>query len=126
MTRIGIVIASCSAKIAAGTAELVRHAVGTEVPVAFVGGKGNEEVGIEAGAIAAAIKSVWSDKGVAVFVDLGSTERESEVAIATLPGSYRRRVALCNAPLVEGALMAATEAFNGGNLETVRRVVEDW
>jgi phosphoenolpyruvate---glycerone phosphotransferase subunit DhaM len=42
-----------------------------------------------------------------------------------LPPEQRDRVAVCNAPLVEGAVMAATEAAGGSPIETVRAVAEE-
>ena len=38
----------------------------------------------------------------------------------------RGRVVVCNAPIVEGAVMAATEASGGSTLETVRRTAEEF
>ena len=35
------------------------------------------------------------------------------------------RVVVCNAPLVEGAVMAATEAASGAPLDAVRRTAEE-
>jgi dihydroxyacetone kinase DhaKLM complex PTS-EIIA-like component DhaM len=37
----------------------------------------------------------------------------------------RGRVAVCNAPIVEGAVIAATEASGGSSLETVKRMTEE-
>jgi len=37
----------------------------------------------------------------------------------------RGRVVICNAPIVEGAVIAATEASGGANLATVRRTAEE-
>ncbi|HLF21048.1 MAG TPA: PTS mannose transporter subunit IID, partial [Aestuariivirga sp.] len=35
------------------------------------------------------------------------------------------RVVVCNAPIVEGAVMAATEAWGGSSLEDVKRTAEE-
>ena len=35
------------------------------------------------------------------------------------------KVVICNAPIVEGAVMAATEAWGGASLEDVRRTAEE-
>ena len=43
-------------------------------------------------------------KGVAVLVDLGGAETNSEMAIEMLPADRRDRVVICNAPIVEGAV----------------------
>jgi dihydroxyacetone kinase DhaKLM complex PTS-EIIA-like component DhaM len=73
----------------------------------------------------AAIERAWSERGVAILVDLGGAETNSEMAIEMLPESRRARVVVCNAPVVEGAVMAATEAASGASLEAVRRTAEE-
>jgi dihydroxyacetone kinase DhaKLM complex PTS-EIIA-like component DhaM len=62
---------------------------------------------------------------VAILVDLGGAESNSEMAIELLPEDRRSRVVVCNAPIVEGAVMAATEAWGGASLEEVRRTAEE-
>jgi dihydroxyacetone kinase DhaKLM complex PTS-EIIA-like component DhaM len=73
----------------------------------------------------AAIEAAWSEAGVAILVDLGGAENNSEMAIEMLPEERRARVVICDAPLVEGAVMAATEAWGGGTLDEVRRTAEE-
>jgi len=124
-SRVGIVIVSHSAEVAKGTVDMVRQMVGHEVPVAGSGGKPAGGLGTDVASIMAAIKKVWSSKGVAVLVDLGGAETNSEMAIEMLPESWRDKVVICNAPIVEGAVMAATESAGGGNLEQVRATAEE-
>ena len=123
--RVGIVIVSHSAEVARGTVEMVRQMVGQEVPVAGCGGNPAGGLGTDVGSIVKAIKEVWSPRGVAVLVDLGGAETNSEMAIEMLPEDWRSRVVICNAPIVEGAVMAATEAAGGGTLEQVRATAEE-
>jgi phosphoenolpyruvate---glycerone phosphotransferase subunit DhaM len=73
----------------------------------------------------AAIERAWSERGVAILVDLGGAETNSEMAIEMLPEAQRSRVLVCNAPIVEGAVIAATEASGGATLEEVRRTAEE-
>ena len=68
--------------------------------------------------IMAAIDRAWSEAGVVVLVDLGGAETNSEMAIEMLPEDRRGKVLICNAPMVEGAVMAATEAAGGSSVET--------
>src|SRR6516165_8327428 len=72
-----------------------------------------------------AIEAAWSESGVAILVDLGGAETNSEMAIEMLPAARRERVVVCNAPIVEGAVMAATEAASGATLDAVRRTAEE-
>ena len=47
------------------------------------------------------------------------------MAVEALPESRRSRVVICNAPVVEGAVIAATEAAGGAPLDVVRRTAEE-
>jgi dihydroxyacetone kinase phosphotransfer subunit len=123
---VSIVIVSHSADVARGAADMVRQMVGDEVRVAPCGGNPEGGLGTDVGAIMAAIDTVWSDKGVAILVDLGGAETNSEMAIELLDPGRRDRVVICNAPIVEGAVMAATEAAGGSDLATVRATAEDF
>jgi PTS hybrid protein len=123
--RVALVIVSHSAEVARGTVEMVRQMVGHEVPIAHSGGNPAGGLGTDVASIIAAIKSVWSPAGVAILVDLGGAETNSEMAIEMLPESWRDKVVICNAPIVEGAVMAATEASGGGTLEQVRATAEE-
>jgi phosphoenolpyruvate---glycerone phosphotransferase subunit DhaM len=124
-SRVGIVIVSHSAEVARGTVEMVRQMVGQEVPIACSGGNPSGGLGTDVASIMAAIKKVWSPKGVAILVDLGGAETNSEMAIEMLPEAWRDKVVICNAPIVEGAVMAATEAAGGSTLEQVRATAEE-
>ena len=123
--NVGIVIVSHSAEIARGTVDMVRQMVGDEVPVAHSGGNAEGGLGTDVAAIQEAILSVWSERGVAVLVDLGGAETNSEMAIEMLPEAQQAQIAICNAPIVEGAVMAATEAAGGSSLEDVRATAEE-
>jgi phosphoenolpyruvate---glycerone phosphotransferase subunit DhaM len=123
--KVGIVIVSHSPDVARGAADMVRQMVGDAVPLAFTGGNPDGGLGTDVGGILAAIDRAWSEKGVAILVDLGGAETNSEMAIEMLPDDRRGRVVVCNAPIVEGAVMAATEAWGGATLDEVRRTAEE-
>jgi phosphoenolpyruvate---glycerone phosphotransferase subunit DhaM len=123
---VSIVIVSHSPDVARGAADMVRQMVGDEVKVAWCGGNPDGGLGTNVEAILKAIDSVWSPKGVAVLVDLGGAETNSEMAIEMLPDGKGANVQICNAPVVEGAVMAATEAASGATLEAVRATAEDF
>jgi len=125
MANVGIVIVSHSPKVAEGAADMVRQMVGDNVPIAYAGGNADGGLGTDVGAIMAAIERAWSSAGVVVLVDLGGAETNSEMAIEMLPASRQKRVVVCNAPVVEGAVMAATESSGGSPLEVVKRTAEE-
>lgn len=125
MSKVGIVIVSHSPLVAEGAADMVRQMVGDEVPLAWCGGDPGGGLGTSVEAIMQAIERAWSEAGVAILVDLGGAETNSEMAIEMLGGDRARRIAICNAPVVEGAVMAATEASGGASLAEVRATAEE-
>jgi phosphoenolpyruvate---glycerone phosphotransferase subunit DhaM len=125
MANVGIVIVSHSPKVAEGASEMVRQMVGDAVPLAHTGGDPDGNLGTSVEGILAAIERAWSPAGVAILVDLGGAETNSEMAVEMLPEERRGRVVVCNAPIVEGAVIAAAEASGGSPLEAVKRTAEE-
>ena len=124
--NVGIVIVSHSPKIAEGAADMVRQMVGNAVPLAWTGGDVDGGLGTNVAGILEAIETAWSPAGVAVLVDLGGAETNSEMAVEMLPEDRRARVVVCNAPVVEGAVIAATESSGGSPLAAVKRSAEEF
>jgi len=118
---VGIVIVSHSAKLAEGVAELARGMAGPDVRLAATGGLElpDQPLGTDAALVLRAVEQVYSDDGVLVLMDLGSAVLSAEMALEQLPPERRAHVALCEAPLVEGALAAAVQARLGSALEQV-------
>jgi PTS hybrid protein len=123
--HVGIVIVSHSPDVARGAADMVRQMVGQEVPLAWCGGNPAGGLGTNVQSICNAIEVAWSDKGVAILVDLGGAETNSEVAVEMLDEARRLKAVVCDAPIVEGAVMAATESSGGSTLEQVRQAAEE-
>jgi dihydroxyacetone kinase phosphotransfer subunit len=124
--NVGIVIVSHSPLIARGTADMVRQMVGDGVPLAWCGGNAQGGLGTHVEAIIAAIEAAWSPAGVAVLVDLGGAETNSEMAIEMIGLPRASMIRICNAPIVEGAIMAATEASGGAKLDAVVATAEEF
>jgi len=125
MANVGIGIVSHSEKVAEGAADMVRQMVGDAVPLAFTGGNSDGGLGTDVGRIMEAIDRAWSEAGVAVLVDLGGAETNTEMAIEMIDESKQRRIVICNAPIVEGAVIAATEASGGSPLDIVKQTAEE-
>lgn len=123
---VSIVIVSHSPDVARGAADMVREMVGDEVRVAFCGGNPAGGLGTDVGKILEAINSVYGPKGIAMLIDLGGAETNSEMAIEMLPEAMRDKIVICNAPIVEGAVMAATEAAGGSPLDAVKATAEEF
>ena len=122
--NVGVVIVSHSPDIARGAADMVRQMVGNSVPLAWCGGNAGGGLGVDVAEIHACIERAWSERGVVLLVDLGGAEMNAEMAVEQLPETRRAKAVVCNAALVEGAVMAATEASTGSSLDDVREAAE--
>ena len=108
---IGLVLVSHSRKLAEGLVQLIRQVAPAEAAIAIAAGVGedHQEIGTDAFEIVEAIRSVFSDAGVLVLMDLGSAVLSAELALDFLSEEERQKVCLCPAALVEGALAAAAQ-----------------
>lgn len=95
MEYVSLVIISHSEEIASGLRELLRQ-VHKDVKIAVAGGF-DGGIGTDPLKIKAAIESVYSEVGVAIFFDLGSAFMNAEVAIELLDGQANVKIA--DAPL---------------------------
>lgn len=125
---IHIVLVSHSRQLAEGLADLVRYMAPPEVTVAAVGGvedqRGEVHFGTNALAIVAAIQENPSSDGVIILVDLGSAVLSAETAVDMLEPTLQTRCIISNAPLVEGAIIAAIEAGLDRSLEEINEAAE--
>ncbi|MFE6360652.1 PTS-dependent dihydroxyacetone kinase phosphotransferase subunit DhaM [Streptomyces sp. NPDC057806] len=124
--RVGIVLVSHSAEVAASVAELAKSLAGggTSVPVAPAGGTEDGGLGTSSGLIAAAAAAVDRGAGVAVLTDLGSAVLTVKALLAEgdeLPDGTR----LVDAPFVEGAIAAVVTAAAGADLTAVQAAAEE-
>ena len=123
---VAILIVSHSHDVARGTAEMARQMAGEDVPIAWTGGNPEGGLGTSVADIVEQLGSIWRPEGVAVLLDVGGAEMNSEMAIEQLGRDRSQVVRICQAPLVEGAMMAAAEAASGGNLDEVVRAAEEF
>ena len=114
---VGIVIVSHRKTLAEGVVELSRLIAG-ECPMVAAGGLDDGGFGTSYEKIEEAINSVYSDDGVAVIMDLGSSCMTTEMVIENMEG---KKVEMIDCPMVEGAAAAAAEAESGSTLEEVKK-----
>ena len=116
---VGLVVVSHSAKIAEGVVEMAAQMAGG-VRLRAAGGTDDGGIGTDATLIAEAIAAADEGDGVLVFADLGSAVLSAQLAIDELVDEQRRgRVRIAEAPLVEGAVIAAIQASTGSSLDEV-------
>jgi len=125
---IHIVLVSHSHQLAEGLAELVRFMAPPDLTVAAAGGvedsRGAFHFGTNALAIVAAIQANPSPDGVIILVDLGSAVLSAETAVDMLEPALQARCIVSNAPLVEGAIIAAIEAGLERTLAEINEAAE--
>jgi PTS hybrid protein len=112
---IGMVIVSHSAKAAEGVRELALQMAAPELSIIAAGGMADNILGTDAIKIQTAIETADSGDGVLVLVDLGSAVLSTDLAIDLLTPELKQRVLIADAPLLEGAVMAAIEASVPGS-----------
>lgn len=116
MGMVGIVLVSHSVDLANGLRQLLIQ-VHPEVPIAVAAGTDEGEIGTSYLKIQDAVESVYTDQGVIIFFDLGSSFMNTEIALEQMPDKQRIRIA--DAPMVEGAYVAVVESGCGRSLEEV-------
>lgn len=111
---VSLLIVSHSAQLAAGVKEFAEQAAGGRVQIADAGGANDGTLGTSVDRIQERLRQVASPDGTLVLVDLGSAVLSVEMAIEALGAG---RVQISDAPLVEGAYLAAIEASAESSLE---------
>lgn len=121
----GIVLISHSGTLVDGLRDMVAQVAGDDVAVGTAGGTDDGRLGTSAPRIAEAIGAVLrqSDEAV-VLLDLGSAALSLEIALEDLSEDERARVRVTEAPLVEGAILAAVQASVGASLDEVVAAAE--
>lgn len=119
---IGLLIVSHSAKIAEGVKDLADQMTQGRVPIVAAGGTDNGGLGTSAELIlrGAELIAATGVAGMVVLVDLGSAVMSAEIALESVSVPHK----LSDAPLVEGALIAAVEASTDAGLDRVAAAAE--
>ena len=112
-----IVLVSHSAQLARGVAELAAQ-MAPDVDLVAAGGSDDGGLGTSFDLISAALAEPPAS-GIVVLYDLGSALLTTETALEFLDPDDAGRVEVVDAPLVEGALAAATTAQAGADRATV-------
>ena len=111
---VSLLIVSHSAQLAAGVKEFAEQVAGGKVQIADAGGAADGSLGTSVDRIQERLRQIASPDGTLVLVDLGSAVLSVEMAIEALGAG---RVQISDAPLVEGAYLAAIEASAEASLE---------
>lgn len=118
---VGIVIVSHSRKLAESIVELT-GLMASGASVAAAGGTDDGGFGTSFQKIYEAIDSVYSDDGVIVLMDMGSSVMTTEMVLEAYGSD---RVAMADCPVVEGAVVATINAQAGMNREEILEALKD-
>jgi len=121
--HVGVVVASHSAKLAEGVAEMALQMARQHDPAIRVvpaGGDADGELGEDPTKIAAAIEAADSGAGVVVVVDLNGAVTAARFARESLlaPG-LAGRTRISRGPVAEAGVFAAVQASIGNGLDEV-------
>lgn len=112
---VGIVVASHSSRLAEGVVEVAKM-MAPDVPIIAAGGMDDGSMGTSCRKIIGAVKQVYSDDGVALIADIGSSILTAEMAVEILK---RPNLKIVDCPIVEGAVIAAVESKLGKTLDEI-------
>ena len=122
---VSLVLVSHSYQVAQGVKEMALQMLSGKISIAATGGTKDRTLGTDVSAIQEAIRSVLGPEGVVVLVDIGGAVISVEMALEGIDPTDRDKVVIADAPLVEGAIMAATQASLGANLLEVKKMAEE-
>jgi len=117
---VGIVVISHSRTLSEGVAELARELGVGKAAVEPAGGDAEGGMGTSIELVEQAVETVQDGDGVVLLADLGSSVLTAKLVIDDAEGE----VVLADAPLVEGAVAAASMAATGADLATVVAAAE--
>ena len=120
---IGLVVVSHNRKLAEEIINFSEEMRQFDFPMENGGGTNGEIYGSEPTIILEAIKKADKGDGVLIFVDLGSSIMNAEMAIEMLEDNSKIRIV--DAPLVEGVISAVAGNFPGVTLEELIQISEE-
>jgi dihydroxyacetone kinase phosphotransfer subunit len=122
---VGLVLVSHSAAIADGLAEFVAQVAGPDVAIVAAGGGPDGTLGTDGGKVLAGLRGVAKGAGAVVLMDLGSSVLSVRAALEELAPAECERIAVVDAPFVEGAIAAGVTASTGASRDEVAAAAEE-
>lgn len=121
---VSILIVSHSQEIAQGTKELAEQMKQGDIQIRAVGGTQDGDIGTDPDAIEAAVNEIDKTDGLIILADLGSAVMSVNMVLDWLDDEVREKIVLADAPVVEGAVIAAIESSMGNSIEDILTSIE--
>lgn len=120
---VGIVVVSHSKKLAEEAIELAKEMKMYDFPLINGSGTDGDFLGSNPLFIKEAIEKAYTENGVILFVDIGSSVLNSKIAIDLLEDNIdREKIKIADAPLVEGLI--GTVAINDKKA-TIKTILDE-
>ena len=120
---IGLVVVSHNRKLAEEIINFSNEMKQFDFPVENGGGTSGEIYGTEPQIIMDAVKRADKGEGVLIFVDLGSSIMNTEMALEILGNP--EKIYIVDAPLVEGVISGVAGNFPGISAEELKQISEE-
>ena len=118
---VGIVIVSHSEALAKAVVDLA-HLMAADVVMRPAGGLEDGSFGTSYDRIEEAIRDIYTEDGVIVIMDMGSSVMTTELVLEDMEDM---NVKMADCPIVEGAIAAAVSAGAGSDLQTIIKELEE-
>lgn len=115
---VSLLIVSHSENLAKGTKELAQE-MARDVKIEAVGGTADGRLGNDFNKIYDALDAIYSDDGVIVLFDLGSSYLTAELVQESFQAEGREKIKIVDTALVEGAVIAAIEMSLDKSIEDI-------
>lgn len=122
---IGLVIVSHSDKISRGIVELCYEMVDKDINIISAGGTADGRIGTDPILIKAAIEKAYEGDGVVILADIGSSIMNAEMAIEMLDSKIQEKTFILDAPIVEGSIAVAVQAYISNSIDEILNVAEE-
>lgn len=120
---VSLLIVSHSESLARGVKELAQE-MAADVTIEAVGGTADGRLGNDYNKVYEALDKIYTDDGVAILFDLGSSYLTAEMVVEAFEAEGRDKVKIVDAAMVEGAVISSIEMSLGRSLEEVCNKVE--
>lgn len=115
---VSLLIVSHSESLAKGIKELAKEMSG-DVEIEAVGGTEDGRLGNDYNKIYEALDKIYTDDGVLILFDLGSSYLTAEMVKETFEIEGRDKIRIVDSAMVEGAVISSIEMSLGRSLDEV-------